>query len=55
MIDKRERFGFWIRESPTNKTLTSTIITQTFFSKEGTEEHNFQEAFDHCRVKVFFA
>ena len=50
MIDKRERFVFWILESQTNKT-----NIQEIFGKEGTEEHDFQEAFQHYRVTVFFA
>ena len=53
MIDKRERFVFWIRESQTNNISTSSTNVLAFFSKEGTEEHDFHEAFDHYSVEVF--
>ena len=55
MIDKGERFVFWLWESQTNKTLTSTTNNQGFFGKEDTEEYNFQEVIDDYRVKGFFA
>ena len=52
MIDKREWFVFWIWESQTKKT---PVSIQVIFGKEGTEQHNFQEAYDHYSVKVLFA
>ena len=55
MIHKRERFVFWIRESQTNKTTTIPLNIQAFLSTECTEEHHFQEVFDHYRINVFFA
>ena len=53
-IDRRKQRAFWIRESQTNNTSTSTTKMQAFCSKEGTEEHDFQETFDHYREEVFF-
>ena len=32
-----------------------TLSIPTFFSKECTEEQDFQEVFDHYRINVFFA
>ena len=55
MIDKREQFVFWIRESQTNKTPTSTTNIHGFFGKEVTEEHDSQKEFIDCRVNLFFA
>ena len=51
MIDKRELFVFWIRESQTNNTPTSTTKYPGLLWQR---EHDSREAFDHYRVKVFF-
>ena len=57
MIDKREQFFlfFGIPESQAKKTPTSTTNIRVFFGKEGTEEHDFLEAFNDYRIKLFFA
>ena len=51
-IDQREPFEFQDPELPRRQQVQLRI--QTFFSKEGTEEHHFQEALYYYRFNGFF-